>query len=97
MNHVFDSDTMWVIVLAGLAACMLSRRENGVVPLGNGPPVSREPVAAFSGEGSEMSGSFPLETLFGQQSQTRVSGDDIEGFLADVSGFVGNSGFVSAL
>ena len=90
MNHVFDSDTMWVFVLAGLAACMLSR-VNGAVFLGNGPPVSREPVAGFSEEDSDLAEINPafVETLFMQQAPPRVNGDDIDEFLVDVSGIVG--------
>ena len=89
---MFDSDTMWVLVLAGLAACMLSR-VNGVVSLGNGSPVSREPVAGFTKEDSDLSGIDPVavETLFMQQAPPRVNGEEIDGFLADVSGFVGKA------
>ncbi len=88
LNLVFDSDTMWVLVLAGLAACVLSRG-NGVVPLGNGPLVSRETPAVSSGDDADPSASFSLETLFGQQAPAPVNGDDIDDFLVDVSGFVG--------
>ncbi len=90
LNLVFDSDTMWVLVLAGLAACWLSR-VNGAVSLGNGPPVSREPVAGFSKEDADLSEVDPVlvETLFMQQALPRVNGEDIDEFLVDVSGIVG--------
>jgi len=90
MNLLFDSDTMWVIVLAGLAACWLSR-VNGAVSLGNGPPVSREPVAGFSKEDADLSEVDPVlvETLFMQQAPPRVNGEDIDEFLVGVSGIVG--------
>jgi len=88
MNLLFDSDTMWVIVLAGLAACWLSR-QNGIVSLGNGPPVSRETPAVSSGDDADPSASFSLEALFGQQPPAPVNGDDIDEFLVGVSGIVG--------
>ncbi len=93
---LFDSDTMWVLVLAGLAACMLSRGSR-VASLGNGPPVPRDTGAAFPEDDSEMNASFPLETLFGQQAPAPVNGDEIDDFLVDVSGFTGNSGFVGTV
>jgi len=90
LNLVFDSDTMWVLVLAGLAACMLSR-VNGTVSLGNALPGSREPVAGFSEEDSDLIEINPalVETLFMQQAPPRVNGEDIDEFLVDVSGIVG--------
>ncbi len=93
-NFLFGSDTMWLLVLAGLAACVLSR-VNGAVSLGNVPPFSREPPVESSGEDADPEGSFPVEVLFGQQP--RVAGEDPSEFLEDVSGFVGNSGFVGTV
>ncbi len=87
-NLIFDSDMLWLLVLAGLAACVLSR-VNGVVSLGNGPPVSREAPAVSSGDDADPSASFSLEALFGQQAPAPVNGDDIDDFLVDVSGFTG--------
>ncbi len=90
LNLVFDSDTMWVLVLAGLAACVLSRG-SGVASLGNGPLVSRERVGGFTEEDSDLGeiDPVPVETLFGQQTAAPVNGDDIDDFLVDVSGIVG--------
>ena len=90
LNLVFDSDTMWVLVLAGLAACVLSRG-SGVASLGNGPLVSRERVGGLTEEESDLGeiDPVPVETLFMQQAPPRVNGEDIDEFLVDVSGIVG--------
>jgi len=90
LDLVFDSDTMWVFVLAGLAACVLSRVD-GAVPLVNGSVDRRDPVNGFSEEDDELREIDPVlvETLFMQQAPPRVNGDDIDEFLVDVSGIVG--------
>ncbi len=90
LNLEFDVRIMWVLVLAGLAACVFSRGSK-VVFLGNGLPAPQDTGAVFPDEESELSEIDPgaVETLFMQQAPPRVNGEDIDEFLVDVSGIVG--------